>query len=589
MTEPTWQPKPPPLRTPWTADVGPDNALPEYPRPQLTRARWTNLNGVWQFAPAGEDEPPPVGRELAERILVPYPVESALSGVMRSEQRMWYRRSFQVPADWQIGAGQLLLLHFGAVDYDAKVWVDGEQVATHRGGYAGFDVDITDALAAGDGPHELLVWAEDLTDSTWQPVGKQRREPDRGIFYQGSSGIWQTVWMEPVPAVHVTGLEMTPDLATETLRLTVRVSGATTHRVEAVAHDGEHVAGTVTGPAGQELALAVPEPELWSPDSPFLYELRVRVIDGDAHGGDVIDEVGSYFGMREIGIVRNAADRPRIALNGEILFNLATLDQGFWPDGLHTAPTDEALRFDLEQHKVLGFNSVRKHIKVEPDRWYYWADRLGLLVWQDMPSSKMGQIPAGPWRDQFEAELYELVRCHRSWTSIVAWVPFNEGWGEWDREATGRIARKVKALDPSRLVDAHSGLNLPDSHGDSGAGDIIDLHEYVGPATPKPDDRRVAIDGEHGGFGLKVKGHMWFDGGHAYEMTRSVAKLTRRYVENQRDLLAAVERYGLSAGIYTQLTDVEHEVNGFLTYDRQVRKMDFDQVRAVNEQIVKAR
>ncbi len=586
MTEPTWEPKPPPLRTPWTGDVGPGNALPEYPRPQLTRARWTNLNGVWQFAAAGEDESPPVGRELAERILVPYPVESALSGVMRSEQRMWYRRSFEVPADWRIGAGQRLLLHFGAVDYDAKVWVDGDPVATHRGGYAGFDVDITDALAAGDGPHELLVLAEDLTDATWQPVGKQRREPDRGIFYQGSSGIWQTVWMEPVPAVHVTGLETTPDLGAETLRLTVRVSGATTHRVEAVALDGERVAGTVTGPAGEELALPVPDPELWSPDAPFLYELRVQVIDGD-QGGEVVDEVGSYFGMREIGIVRDAADRPRIALNGEILFNLATLDQGFWPDGLHTAPTDEALRFDLEQHKVLGFNAVRKHIKVEPDRWYYWADRLGLLVWQDMPSTKLGQIPPGPWRDQFEAELHELVRSHRSWTSIVAWVPFNEGWGEWDREATGRIAREVKALDPSRLVNAHSGLNLPDSHGDSGAGDVIDLHEYVGPATPTPDDRRVAIDGEHGGFGLKVKGHMWFDGGHAYEMTRSVAKLTRRYVENQRDLLAAVERSGLSAGIYTQLTDVEHEVNGFLTYDRQVRKMDFDQVRAVNEQVIR--
>ena len=583
MAEPTWKPKTPPLHTPWTADVGPDSALPEYPRPQLTRPRWTNLNGVWQFAPAAEGEPPPIGRDLAERVLVPYPVESALSGVMRSVERMWYRRSFDVPADWRIGAGHRLILHFGAIDYDAKVWVDGDQVATHRGGYAGFDVDVTDALTPGSDRHELVVWAEDLTDATWQPVGKQRREPDRGIFYQGSSGIWQTVWMEPVPDVHVTGIDLTPDLDAETLRLTVRVAGATTHRVEAVALDGEHVAGSVTGRADQELALPVPAPQLWSPDSPFLYQLRVQVLDGQ---GDVVDEVGSYFGMREIGIVRDTAGRPRIALNGEILFNLATLDQGFWPDGPHTAPTDEALRFDLEQHKVLGFNAVRKHIKVEPDRWFYWADRLGLLVWQDMPSSKTGQIPAGPGREQFEAELYELVRSHRSWTSIVAWVPFNEGWGEWDREATSRIAREVKALDPSRLVDAHSGLNLADSHGDSGAGDVIDLHQYVGPATPTPDDRRVAIDGEHGGFGLKVKGHMWFGRGHAYEMTRSVDKLTRRYVENQRDLLAAADRCGLSAGIYTQLTDVEHEINGFLTYDRRVPKMDFDQVRAVNEQVI---
>jgi beta-galactosidase/beta-glucuronidase len=553
----------------------------------LTRSRWTNLNGVWQFAPAIEDEPPPVGRDLAERILVPYPVESALSGVMCSEERQWYRRSFQVPADWRIGAEQRLVLHFGAVDYDAKVWVNGVLVATHRGGFAGFDADITAALeAGGQGPHELLVWAEDLTDTTWQPIGKQRRDPDRGIFYQGSSGIWRTVWMEPVPTVHVTGLDMTPDLDAEALRLTVRVSGATTERVTAVALDGERVVGSVTGPADEELALPVPSPELWSPDTPFLYTLVVRVIDGR---GDVVDEVGSYFGMREIGIVRDAADRPRIALNGEILFNLATLDQGFWPDGLHTAPTDAALRFDLEQHKVLGFNAVRKHIKVEPDRWYYWADRLGLLVWQDMPSPKLGQVPAGLWRDQFEAELRELIREHRSWTSIVAWVPFNEGWGEWDRDATGRIARDVKALDPSRLVDAHSGFNLPDSHGDSGAGDVIDLHEYVGPATPEPDDRRVAIDGEHGGIGLAVEGHLWFGDGHAYEMTDSIDEATRRYVENQRDLLTAAERCGLSAGIYTQITDVEHEVNGFLTYDRRVQKLDFDQVRAVNEQIIAAR
>jgi glycosyl hydrolase family 2 len=540
-----------------------------------------NLNGVWQFAPAAEDEPPPIGRDLAERILVPYPVESALSGIMRSEERLWYRRSFRVPADWRIGAGQRLLLHFGAVDFDARVWVNGVLVATHRGGYAGFDIDVTEAVTPGDGPQELIVWAEDLTDATWQPVGKQRREPDRGIFYQGSSGIWQTVWMEPVPTVHVTGLDMTPDLDAETLRLTVRVGGATTERVRAEALDGDRVVGSVTGSADQELALPVPSPELWSPDRPFLYELRVRV--GDA---EQTDEVHSYFGMREIGIVRDPAGRPRIALNGEILFNLATLDQGFWPDGLHTAPTDAALRFDLEQHKV---HAVRKHIKVEPDRWYYWADRLGLLVWQDMPSPKLGKVPKGPWRDQFEAELRELVRGHRSWTSIVAWVPFNEGWGEWSRKATGRIAGEVKALDPSRLVNAHSGFNLPDSRGDSGAGDVIDLHAYVGPATPKPDDRRVAIDGEHGGFGLRVEGHMWFCDGHAYEMTDSVAENTRRYVENQRDLLAAIERFGLSAGIYTQLTDVEHEINGFLTYDRRVRKLDFDQVLAVNEQIIAAR
>ncbi|HYJ67370.1 MAG TPA: LamG-like jellyroll fold domain-containing protein [Nocardioidaceae bacterium] len=575
-----WEPKEPPISTPWTDQVGPDNALPEYPRPQLTRPRWVNLNGVWQFAPAADGDSVPSDQDLDERILVPYPVESALSGIMRSEERMWYRRTFDVPAGWHVGRDERLILHFGAVDYDAKVWVNGELVTTHRGGYDGFDVDVTDALTA-DGPQELIVWAEDLTDRTWQPIGKQRQVPDRGIFYQGSSGIWRTVWMEPVPAVHVTDLDMTPDLDASALRLTVHAAGATEQRVEAVALDGDRAVGRVTGRAGDELALPVPDPKLWSPDSPFLYDLRVRVLDGRR----TVDQVKSYFGMREIGMVDGADGRPRIALNGKILFNLSTLDQGFWPDGLNTAPTDEALRFDLEQHKVLGFNTVRKHIKVEPDRWYYWADRLGLMVWQDMPASKTGRIP-DPWREQFESELHEMIREHDSWTSIVAWVPFNEGWGEWDRDATGRIARQVKAQDPSRLVNAHSGVNCCDSLGDPGEGDVIDFHQYVGPATPVPDDRRVAIDGEHGGFGLEVEGHMWFGEGHAYEMTDSVDEATRRYVENQRDLLDAANTCGLSGGIYTQITDVEHEVNGFFTYDRQVEKMHFDQVRAINEEII---
>ena len=577
----TWQPKQPPISTPWTDEVGPTNALPEYPRPQLTRDRWQNLNGVWQFAGAAEGEAAPFGKKLAERILVPYPVESALSGIMRSEQRMFYRRTFTVPATWRVGRGEQLVMHFGAVDYDAKVWVNGQQVATHRGGYDGFDVDVTAALN-GTGPQELVVWAEDLTDATYQPIGKQRRQSDRGIFYQGSSGIWRTVWMEPVRPVHVSTLDMTPDLAASALRLTVNVPEATDQLVEATAFDGKRKVGTVTGAPNTPLTLPVPNAKWWSPDSPFLYDLQVKVLEGDER----LDIVGSYFGMREIGLKNGADGKPRLALNGKILFNMSTLDQGFWPDGLNTAPTDAALRFDLEQHKVLGFNTVRKHIKVEPDRWYYWADRLGLMVWQDMPATKTSPIPAGEWRDQFESELDEMVREHKNWTSIVAWVPFNEGWGEWDRTETGRIANDVKIQDPSRLVNAHSGVNCCNSMGDSGQGDMIDHHQYVGPASPVSDGRRAAVDGEHGGLGLKVPGHMWFGDGFAYEMTPDKATLTRRYVENQRDVLTAANSCGISAAVYTQLTDVEAEVNGFFTYDRQVKKMDFTQVRAINQEII---
>ncbi|HEV7649223.1 MAG TPA: LamG-like jellyroll fold domain-containing protein [Actinophytocola sp.] len=578
--DPVWHPGTPPLSTPWTGQVGPDNAHPEYPRPQLTRDRWQNLNGVWEFAGTDDLSTPPVGQSLGERVLVPYPIESALSGIQRSEDRMWYRRTFEVPADWNIGA-QRLVLNFGAVDYDTKVYVNGQQVTTHRGGYDKFGVDITDALTAS-GPQELIVGVEDLTDATWQPIGKQRQTPDRGIFYTASSGIWQTVWLEPVSANHVTKLDTTPHLADGSLSLTARADGDAT--VEAVAYDGDREVGRVTGPANSPLRLPVPDAKPWSPDSPFLYDLTVSLVDGQ---GQAVDQVGSYFGMREIGMRPGADGKLRMTLNGKILFHMATLDQGFWPDGIHTAPTDEALAFDLQQHKRMGFNAVRKHIKVEPDRWFYHADQLGLLVWQDMPAMKTSdEAPPPDARAEFERQLHTMVDQHDSWTSVVAWVPFNEGWGEWDKGETGRIADEVKSWDPSRLVNAHSGVNCCASHGDSGRGDMIDHHAYVGPAQSVPDDHRVSVDGEHGGFGLEVDGHMWFGEGHAYEMEPDSATLTRRYVENQRDVLKSAQSCGISGAIYTQITDVEHEVNGFFTYDRQVEKLDFDQVRAVNQEII---
>lgn len=581
---PPWEPGTPPLSTPWTHLVGPNNALPEYPRPQLTRSRWQNLNGVWEFAGAATGEAPPIGHPLPERVLVPYPIESALSGIQRREDRMWYRRTFTVPSNWRIGQDARLRLNFGAVDYDAAVWVNGRAVSTHRGGYDSFSVDITDALTPR-GPQELVVGVTDLTDTTWQPVGKQRNVPDRGIFYTSSSGIWQTVWLEPVAPANITALDQTPDLAAATLRLTARTSGEVNGlSVEAIAYDRGRVVGRVTGAPGAELAVPVPRAKLWSPDSPFLYDLTVRLVRGNR----TVDEVGSYFGMRQIGTARGADGKLRMTLNGRILFHMSTLDQGFWPDGIHTAPTDAALRFDLEQHKVLGFNTVRKHIKVESDRWFYHADKLGLLVWQDMPAMKTSnELPPPDAREQFERELHTMVDKHKSFTSVVVWVPFNEGWGEWDRTATGRIADEVKAQDPSRLVNPHSGVNCCASKGDSGRGDILDHHAYVGPAQPAPGAGRVAADGEHGGFGLEVDGHMWFGEGHAYEMTPDPATLTRRYVENQRDVLASAQRCGISGAVYTQITDVEHEVNGFFTYDRQVRKMDFNQVRAVNEAIIR--
>ncbi|WP_298183115.1 LamG-like jellyroll fold domain-containing protein [Saccharomonospora sp.] len=582
--EPTqdWTRGEPRLVTPWTHDVSPDNALPEYPRPQLTRAQWHNLNGVWEFAGASEGDRPPFGETLPERILVPYPTESALSGIQRHEDHMWYRRTFHVPDQWRIGEHNRLKLHFGAVDHAATVYVNGHEVASHEGGYGAFSADVTDALTSS-GEQEIVVGVTDRTDATWQPVGKQRRVPDRGIFYESASGIWQTVWMEPVPAGHVDTLDMVPDLDSSTLRLTVNTEGDTDGMtVEAVVRDGRRVVSRTQGAPDEPLELSVPDAKLWSPDSPFLYELDVVLRDRHRP----VDEVSSYFGMREIGTALGEDGRLRITLNGEVLFLLSTLDQGYWPDGIYTAPTDEALRWDLEQHKRLGFNTVRKHIKTEPDRWYYHADRLGLLVWQDMPSMRTGERPPAHAAERFETELHELVEQKKNWTSIIGWVPFNEGWGEWSREDTGRIAEEVAAQDPTRLVNAHSGVNCCDSLGDSGAGHVIDWHAYVGPATPMPDETRVSIDGEHGGFGLEVDGHMWFGEGHAYQMLPDSDSLTAAYVDNQRAVLQAARSCAISGAVYTQLTDVEHEVNGFFTYDRQVEKMDFDAVREVNEEII---
>ncbi|MFF1609027.1 LamG-like jellyroll fold domain-containing protein [Amycolatopsis sp. NPDC058278] len=568
---PQWQRLTPPLSTPWTKDVSPANALPDYPRPQLTRDKWQNLNGVWEFSSAKPGEAAPVGRSLGERILVPYPVESALSGIMRHETNMWYRRTFQLPRDWR---GQRILLHFQAVDYDTTVIVNGKTVSRHTGGYDAFSADVTDALTTAR-DQELIVGVADPNDQGGQPIGKQR-QPGDGIFYTPSSGIWQTVWMEPVAAARIDRLDVTPDLGSVTVNAVV--GGPVKQRVEAVAYDHGRPVGRVTGDANKPLKLKVDRPHLWSPDDPFLYDLRVKLVPSG-------DEVGSYFGLRTIGLGKTADGKQRMLLNGKFVMQVGPLDQGFWPDGIYTAPTDAALKFDLEQEKALGFNMVRKHIKVEPDRWYYYADKLGLMVWQDMPAMKDDVEPSAASRVNFESEMKRMIDQHRSFPSIVSWVPFNEGWGDYE---VGRIADLVKSWDPTRLVNAESGVNCCRSEPDSGKGDIYDDHTYTGPGTPTQTGPRAAVDGEYGGLGLKVAGHE-FDaaGSFAYEMEPDSATLTRRYGELQQRLLLVARRCGVSAGVYTQTTDVEKEVNGFFTYDRQVKKMDFAAVRAANLAVIK--
>ncbi|KUJ36900.1 glycosyl hydrolase family 2 [Streptomyces sp. NRRL F-5122] len=556
------------LRTKWADDVTPANAHREYPRPQLTRDAWQNLNGSWQFAAATAGENPPVGRKLAEQILVPYPVESQLSGIERHEDRMWYRRTFTVPPGWKIGDNKRLQLNFGAVDWQAEVYVNGTKVAEHKGGYDKFSADITDALKPGRS-QELIVGVYDPTDAANgenPPIGKQRLDPS-GIWYTPTSGIWQTVWLEPVARDHVDQLKLTPHVDSGTL--TVEPQGVRDGvSVTATAYDGKHKVAAATGRTGQPLTLRIPHARLWSPDHPFLYDLRVSV------GADRVD---SYFGMRSIE-VQKIDGVPRTVLNGKPVFMMATLDQGFWPDGLYTAPSDEALAYDLKMHKNMGFNAVRKHIKVEPDRWFYWADRLGLLVWQDMPAMTAGVNPSTAARTEYEHEMKEMIDEHISSPAVVMWVVFNEGWGQYD---IGRVASQAKSWDPSRLVNNMSGLNLGN---DGGAGDIMDEHGYPSPALPPhPDGQRALVSGEYGGLGLGIPGHAWSVQQSYVDVDPTT--YTDDYLQKLTEVHALACRGGNGA-VYTQISDVEGELNGLLTYDRKVVKPDVARVKAAQDALI---
>ncbi|EGX58501.1 putative hydrolase [Streptomyces zinciresistens K42] len=576
-----WTPKPAPMTTPWTNQVPTDKPLPEYPRPQLTRPDWANLNGIWDFAVTPADAGQPAS--FTEQIRVPFVAESALSGIQRKitqNDKLWYKRTFTVPADWN---GRRVQLNFGASDWRTTVWVNGRQAgATHSGGFDAFSFDVTDLLAGGTNTIVASVW--DPTETGGQAVGKQRvrevtPQPGGGIFYTAASGIWQTVWLEPTAAAYVSRLDMVPDPANGRLKVTVRGTGTTgAERARVTVSAGGTTVGTATGPVGAEFTVPVPDARLWTPEDPFLYDVKADVLSG----GTAVDSVGSYTGMRTIGLARvDGVQRP--VLNGKFVFQSGTLDQGYWPDGIYTAPTDAALRYDLQKHKDLGFNMVRKHIKVEPQRWFYWADRLGLLVWQDMPA--MPRTPDTAARTQWEAEYTRIIDQQRSSPSLVMWVNQNEGWGQYDQ---ARLADKVKAADPSRLVDNMSGVNCCGAV-DGGNGDVVDDHVYVGPGTTVPSATRAAVLGEFGGLGYRVAGNEWYPGGgFSYEDQPSLANLDNRLVGLLDGIREVRMPRGLSASVYTEITDVENEVNGLLTYDRQVVKVDEARVRAANRALIDA-
>lgn len=589
------------LSTPWTEDVDKQAPLPEYPRPQLRRDRWQNLNGLWDYTVTPREAPAPVHYDGS--IVVPFAIESRLSGVQRKllpDDRLWYRRLFEAPP---LNSNERLILHFGAVDWEAEVWLNGARIGVHQGGFDPFSFDVTEAVIEGNA-QELVVAVWDPTNTGPGAVGKQHLVP-HGIRYTAVSGIWQTVWLEPVPAQRIgkvaviaTNLSVgSVTLAIESydtqqgdeIEVKVRADDRLVTTVREVAHKD-----------GVSMHLSLPGLRAWSPEDPFLYDLQVSLWREDR----VIDRVESYFGAREVGVARDGQGIWRLMLNGRVIFHLGLLDQGWWPDGLYTAPTDEALVFDIEATKRMGFNTIRKHVKVEPARWYWHADRLGVLVWQDMPTasdqdaSRFAQI-LDQARDFFSAQLFDSgdVRLERSpesahhfrrelasmvtglqtFPSIVAWVPFNEAWGQFD---TDEILAGVGAMDPTRLVDGPSGWI------DTGSGDIRDLHMYGREADfiSRLPLERALVYGEFGGLGYPVKGHLAVKSGWGYSAFESQVTFETAYV----DLFGLIERLrplGLAGAIYTQTTDVESEINGLLTYDRRQFKIPPARLARINGQL----
>ncbi|WP_197492143.1 glycoside hydrolase family 2 protein [Arachidicoccus ginsenosidimutans] len=568
------------MKTPFT-DAAKEAVVPfpEYPRPQLERNDWMNLNGKWEYI--GGKNAPDATKATAvpifdkpETITVPYPPESYLSGIQRNlEINMWYRRTFTLPSSYE---GRHVLVNFGASDYRTVVFINNKKAGMHIGGYDAFSFDITQYLQKGN--NTIAVGVQDKNDGH----SVSGKNSPRGGDYTYTSGIWQTVWLEPVSENYIQSIRLTPDVANK--KLLVKVITNIDASVVAVASAHGKEIASADRKTNHEFSINIKDPILWSPENPFLYDLKIRLKD---KSGKTTDEVGSYFGMRSVTLgTVNGVKRP--LLNGKFVLQLGLLDQGYWPDGIYTAPTDEALKFDIEESKKAGFNLIRKHMKTEPQRWYYWCDKLGIMVWQDMPAIWFQDEDTAVTRSRFRHEWKEIIDEHYNAPSIVTWIPFNENWGAFDVK---EITDWTKRYDPSRLVNGNTGFNNNPSYqkayGDPGNGDFVDTHIYVGPyGASEPDGKRAASLGEFGGVGLFVRGHLYPVPNNAYDMMATKEDLTNRYILLLNQLEQLVKYNGLSAAIYTQTTDVEHEINGILTYDRAVEKMDFRKVKEINEAVI---
>ena len=578
-----WKPAGDKIKTKWAEQINPQNVLPEYPRPQLERTDWVNLNGEWEYAikPKGEVEP----NSFDGNILVPFAVESSLSGVQKEvgeNNELWYKRSFAVPANWK---NKDVVLNFGAVDWKADVFVNDILIGSHQGGFTPFSFNITPYLT-GKSNQKLVVRVWDPSDRGYQPRGKQTSNPE-GIWYTPVTGIWQTVWLEPVATNHITSVKSIPNIDNGTMNVTVGTSQpCNTAVVEVKLLDKGQVVASAKGVQGKELRLAVQNPTLWDTSNPYLYDMKVSL----TKDGKVVDDVKSYTAFRKISSKRDANGIMRMQLNNKNLFQYGPLDQGWWPDGLYTAPTDEALLYDIVKTKDWGFNMIRKHVKVEPARWYYHCDKEGILVWQDMPSGDMGNQWAphtyngGTDKERSSAsianyyqEWKEIMDLCVSNPSVVVWVPFNEAWGQFDTE---KVAEWTKNYDPSRLVNPASGGNH------RACGDILDLHNYPGPSMFLFDPQRVTVLGEYGGIGLPLENHLWWNKRNwGYVQFKNSDEVTAEYVKYANELKEMVDR-GFSAAVYTQTTDVEGEVNGLMTYDRKEIKINEAAVKKANQAVI---
>lgn len=562
-----------PIITEWGATLNPDKGVwAEYPRPTLQRQEWQNLNGLWDYAIVEKGDAQPSAWQ--GDILVPFCVESALSGVKKTvgpDKALWYRKTIAIPEAWRSGK---VLLHFDAVDWEATVWINGKEVGIHRGGYDRFSFDITPHLHS-DAAQEIVLRVWDPTDAGAQPRGKQVRDP-KGIWYTAVTGIWQSVWMEPVPESYIQTVRVTPNIESSAVAVKVDTEPkGKSVKVEAI--QGSNVVAHAEGDSSDPFTLQIENPLLWDTENPHLYDLKVTLLDN----GVALDTVKSYFGMRDIKVAKDDAGINRLMLNGKPLFQYGPLDQGWWPDGLYTAPSDAALKSDIIATRNFRFNMIRKHVKVEPERWYYHCDRIGMLVWQDMPSGDTYIAPEAPdihrspeSETQFFAEYESIIDQFWNHPSIIMWVPFNEGWGQFE---SAKVTDWTRKKDPTRLVNTASGWT------DRGIGEVHDIHRYPGPAMPPLEENRAAVLGEFGGLGLPLEGHLWMDNRNWGYRTYA----TRNELQDNYDrLLIALHHLigqGLAAAVYTQTTDVEREVNGLMTYDRKVIKFGEDWLAQRNE------